>query len=59
MLESDPNANLNREVPVTPQKQKPSKEFQKVISKLLPKLNIACFEIKEEWKIKFLLFINY
>ena len=48
MLNSDPNANLNHEVPVTPTKPEPSKNFQNLISKLLPDLTITCFQIKQK-----------
>ena len=41
MLENDPNANLNREVPVTPTKPKPATHCQKFIARVLPELQIA------------------
>ena len=48
MLETDPNANLNHEIPVTPVKPKPLKDFQNLIAKVLPDLEISCFEIKKK-----------
>jgi len=51
MLENDPNANLNREVPVTPTKPKPATHCQKFIARVLPELQISCFEIKsKDWQ---------
>merc|ERR1719447_2466459 len=51
MLENDPNANLNREVPVTPTKPKPATQCQKFIARVLPELQISCFEIKsKDWQ---------
>ena len=51
MLENDPNANLNREVPVTPTKPKPATHCQKFIARVLPELEISCFEIKsKDWQ---------
>merc|ERR1712096_454151 len=51
MIENDPHANLNREVPVTPTKPKPATHCQKFIAKLLPDLEISCFEIKsKDWQ---------
>jgi len=46
MLENDPQANLNREVPVTPTKPKPKQDFQNILAKMLPDLKVECFKIK-------------
>ena len=45
MLENDPQANLNREVPVTPTKPKPKQDFQNILAKMLPDLKVECFKV--------------
>jgi len=47
MLEADPGANLNREIPVTPSRPKPKQHFQHILDKMLPDINVECFKIKQ------------
>ena len=45
MLEADPGANLNREIPVTPSRPKPKQHFQHILDKMLPDINVECFKV--------------
>ena len=46
MLEADPGANLNREIPVTPSRPKPKQHFQHILDKMLPDINVECFKVR-------------
>lgn len=48
MLEQDPSANLNREIPITPIKPKPKQDYQHLAKRMLPHLTITCFKIKQK-----------
>ena len=45
MLEQDPGANLNREIPITPAKPQPKQDYQQLVVRMLPELKISCFKV--------------